>query len=264
MHSHELAHFCLVVSGHYHERIGTCDFERRPNSLVYYPPDVSHAEGHLTAGRHFLIEVGNPELSRVREYGARLDAPTKLDHGKSNWLATRLYREFSERDKFSKLVLESMATELLVEVSRHASTTLESGPPRWLKRVKEYLRDNLSAPLGLHQLASVAGVHPTHLARVFRQFEKCTPGEFVRRRRVEKAIESMNNLTTPLSQIALENGFPINPISHGHSKSKPASHPPDIGKESSDANCEVSPQGLARNETGITDPCLQEERISTK
>ena len=37
-HSHELAHFCLVLKGSYTERFGkTCE-ERRPSTLIFYPP----------------------------------------------------------------------------------------------------------------------------------------------------------------------------------------------------------------------------------
>ncbi|NNF00097.1 MAG: hypothetical protein HKN25_13835, partial [Pyrinomonadaceae bacterium] len=56
-HSHELAHFCFVLSGNYAEKIGQTDFERKPTALVYYPPDVSHAEEHHSNGRHLLVEI---------------------------------------------------------------------------------------------------------------------------------------------------------------------------------------------------------------
>src|SRR3989337_1269065 len=68
-HAHEFSHFCFVLSGNYKEKIGSQLFEREPATLVFYPPDVSHAEEHFTNGRHFLVEIDFKGLERVREYG---------------------------------------------------------------------------------------------------------------------------------------------------------------------------------------------------
>jgi len=106
-HSHELAHFCFVLAGNYEEKIGLQNgFERQPTALVYYPPDVSRAEKHLSDGRHFLVEIDNQALDKVREYGARLDETMILKNNSALRLATGMYREFTERDIFSKLALE--------------------------------------------------------------------------------------------------------------------------------------------------------------
>jgi hypothetical protein len=117
-HAHELSHFCLVLAGNYREKMAGKVFEREPAALVYYPPDVSHGEDHLTDGRHFLVEIDLEGLARVRDYGARLCDPVLLRVDSALWLAARMYREFSERDELSELVLESISTELLIAASR--------------------------------------------------------------------------------------------------------------------------------------------------
>src|SRR3982751_2742541 len=87
LHSHELSHFCFVLAGKYNERISSSRFERGPSALVFYPPDVSHAEEHFTNGRHFLVEIDAAVLERVRDYGTRLDEPAMLALESSLWLA---------------------------------------------------------------------------------------------------------------------------------------------------------------------------------
>jgi AraC family transcriptional regulator len=208
VHAHELAHFCLVLSGNYHEQIGSRDFERRPAALVYYPPDVSHAERHFTVGRHLLVEIDGRVLEKIGEYGARLNEPAQLEGDSALWLAARMYREFSERDRFSALALESISTELLVVASRKYLKSPEKKPPRWLERVKEYLRENYTDAPRLDDLAAAAGVHPTHLARVFRRFEHCTVGEYVRKIRIERARQRIiSPSAASLVEIALDLGF---------------------------------------------------------
>lgn len=206
-HSHELAHFCFVVGGNYEEMIGRKVFERQPSALVYYPPDVGHAERHFSSGRHFLIEIDRTGLERVCDYGAVLDRTVMLGGERPLRLVTRMYREFIRRDRYSPLVLESITTELLVEASRKNMVSREAVPPVWLQRVLEYLHENYPDPAGLSKLAEIAEVHPTHLARVFRQFQKCTAGEYLRRIRIENARHRLVYTNKDLVQIALETGF---------------------------------------------------------
>jgi AraC family transcriptional regulator len=206
-HSHELSHFCFVLSGNYQEQIEAKTNERVASSLVFYPPDVSHAEKHHSNGRHFLVETDFNGLERVQEYGARLDETVLLNCNSSLWLAARMYREFCERDLFSALALESITTELLIAASRQRLKTNERKPPRWLEEVKEFLHENFSTPPRLGELATAVGVHPTHLARVFRQFERCTVGDYIRKVRIENARRRMLTSNETLVEIALNTGF---------------------------------------------------------
>ncbi len=206
-HAHELSHFCFVLSGGYREQIAGSVIERGPTTLVYYPPDVSHGEEHFTNGRHFLIEIDFQPLEKVREYGAQLCGPVLVGSGSSVWLAARMYREFCQRDGFSALVLESITLELLIAASRQDTRRQERKPPRWLESVKEFLRENFAEPPALDELARIARVHPAHLTRVFRQFERCTVGDYVREARIDHARQKILGSHESLVEIALAAGF---------------------------------------------------------
>jgi AraC family transcriptional regulator len=206
-HAHELSHFCFVLAGNYSETIAGRSFERSPAALVFYPPDVSHGEEHFTNGRHFLVEVDFRSLEAIGDYGVHLRDPALLDPCASLWLANRMYKEFSERDEFSPVALESIATELLVAAARKQQRKGERTPPPWLARLKEYLRENFSEPPGLNELAKAVDVHPTHLARVFRQFERCTVGDFIREVRIDYARQRLLGSKEPLVDITLGAGF---------------------------------------------------------
>ena len=206
-HAHELSHFCFVLAGNYSEKIAGKSFERSPATLVYYPPDVSHGEEHFTNGRHLLIEVDSGSLETARDYGVRLCDPVLLDTSLSLWLANRMYKEFSERDEFSPVALESISTELLIAAARRDKHKAERNPPLWLSRLKEFLRENFPEPPGLNELAKAVDVHPTHLARVFRQFERCTIGDFIREVRIDHTRQRLLGSNEPLVEIALSAGF---------------------------------------------------------
>ena len=57
------------------------------------------------------------------------------------------------------------------------------------------------------EFARAAGVHPVHLARVFRQYLGCTPGDYLRRPRLERAAVLLRETPRPLSDVALSCGF---------------------------------------------------------
>ncbi len=61
--------------------------------------------------------------------------------------------------------------------------------------------------LTLDEIAAHAGVHPVHLATVFRRRFDCTIGDYIRDRRIEYASRELTTSSTPLALIALDAGF---------------------------------------------------------
>ena len=59
----------------------------------------------------------------------------------------------------------------------------------------------------MRDLARDAGVHPVHLARAFRKFEKRSPGEYQQRLQLRAACELLRDPEWPLAEIAAECGF---------------------------------------------------------
>lgn len=206
-HSHELAHFCLVLAGSYTEKLGRTSEMRTPTTLVFYPPDVSHAETHHSSGRHFLIELEPWREDSVRDYGVPMTDPSSFAGSPANWMVTKLYREFRNRDEFSNLAIEGFALELLAETLRRRSIRPEPQPPKWLDNARQILHATFSNPPSLDDMAKTVGVHPVHLARVFRKFQHCTTGEYIRQLRVEHARQRMLSTRESLVEIALSSGF---------------------------------------------------------
>src|SRR5262245_20844488 len=135
-HSHELAHFCLVLRGSYLERLGSACAERTPSTLIYYPPDTVHAESSHSGGRHLLIEI---ETWRTEAHASDRFArgPVVLSNQAQRWIANRLLREFRCGDELASLAMESLALELMVDVGRSDYDGRGQKRPRWLTQVKD-------------------------------------------------------------------------------------------------------------------------------
>jgi AraC family transcriptional regulator len=208
LHSHESTFLYLVLRGTFTEvyekktRIGA------PSTLIFSPAGERHAdEWHDRGGRCFNVEFEPCWLDRVRAYSAVIDRPCDFRSGTPVGLTARLYREFQEPDAASPLAMEGLTLEILAEASRHPTSTAERKAPGWLRRAREVLHDRFTESLSLDEIASAVGVHPTHLARVFRRHHHCTIGDYLRGLRIEWARHELSASDAPLIEIAATAGY---------------------------------------------------------
>jgi AraC family transcriptional regulator len=207
-HSHELAQFCFVRQGTFSEVYERKSREGMPMTVIARPSGETHSHYFHNAGaRCFVIEIGRDCMRRVREYSSILDNSAQFQSGVLAWLATRLYNEFHREDSACSLAIEGLTLEMLSEASRRPAKMSETKAPRWLVHARDFLQAHFPEPATLAGVANSAGVHPTHLARVFRQFYGCTIGEYVRRLRIEFACREISLTDAPLTQIAMTAGF---------------------------------------------------------
>ena len=71
-----------------------------------------------------------------------------------------------------------------------------------------FIADRCADALTVDDVAEAAGVHSVHLTRSFRIHLGCTPGELLRRHRLERAAGLLTATGLPLAEIALSLGFP--------------------------------------------------------
>ena len=72
---------------------------------------------------------------------------------------------------------------------------------------RDLLRDRFREDVSPSDLGREVGIHPVHLASVFRKYLGCSVGEFVRNCRVEFAASRLACRGVPLADIAAEAGF---------------------------------------------------------
>jgi AraC family transcriptional regulator len=124
------------------------------------------------------------------------------------WLAWRLAAELRASDAAAPLAAEGFALELLAATSRETCTGRRPRrPPVWLRAAEELLRARGGERIGLSELATEVGVHPAHLARVFRAHHGVSVGEYGRRLRLARAAEEIAAGDAPLAAIAARAGF---------------------------------------------------------
>lgn len=76
-----------------------------------------------------------------------------------------------------------------------------------IRKALQHIDTSLNTSLTLEDIAAQVGMSPSHLRQVFSLMVGETLGEYVRRRRLEKAALTMMMTSEPITQIALGNGF---------------------------------------------------------
>jgi AraC family transcriptional regulator len=207
-HSHEVPYFGLVLQGTYRETYEARTRECGPSTLLFHPAGELHAERHDdVVVRIFSIELPPAWRDLLPEHAAALHTPSCFRSGPLVRLALKLYAESQKDDSVAPLAIEGLMLELLAETCRKEAIPAESRTPRWLRQVRDLLNEHYSANLSLESIARSVNVHPAHLCRAFRRHFRCTPGDYVRQLRVERARQYLAESDTPLAEIAFLVGY---------------------------------------------------------
>jgi AraC family transcriptional regulator len=206
-HEHELACLALCLDGRFDETIGERWHQIGRETLVIRPGGVSHANRYGTGGpsRAVIVEFLPDALPAIRDTTRLLDTPALLESPRFVAFGRRLEVELRTPDTISGLAIEALVYDLIVSAVRGARSP--HGRPVWLRDVLEFLNAEFARSIGLADIAAVANVHPSHLARRFRQAEGMTIGEYVRRRRADRAAALLRDTRLPLVEIAQACGF---------------------------------------------------------
>jgi len=204
-HSHKWPFLCLLMEGAFTVNRSDASIPCAPPMLIYHSPGEIHSECFHEAGaRMFIVEMEPRWFKRI---GQPAGNPLGFSSGMVLALATKLHREFHAGSDSSPLVIEGLVLEILGEAARHPAGPISSGAPLWLQKARELLQLRFSEPLRLEYIAKTVGVHPVHLAQMFRKHYRCTVGDHLRRLRIEFACRELANSDSPLVDIALAAGF---------------------------------------------------------
>jgi len=113
------------------------------------------------------------------------------------------------------LYIDTIAQMMAVHLARTHSS--RSRPVRilparplagWkMRRVIEFIEDNLEGDLSLQAMAAEVDISPLYLARAFKAAVGQSPHQYVLLRRIERAKELLRNTDLPVVDVALSSGF---------------------------------------------------------
>lgn len=206
-HTHCDAHFVLLMEGPYISTARGADTVCAAPTLIYNPPGTTHRDRFAgQSGRFFTISIETGRLEYAADHVTLAESAAVFIRPKPTALAHRLVAESRRWANTSPLVAEGLCLELLASISL-SRLTPEAKAPAWLLAARDLLHECCANPVTMAEIAAAVRVHPIHLARTFRRFYRCTPGEYLRRCRLERAARLLVETAQPVVSIALATGF---------------------------------------------------------
>lgn len=199
LHYDSCARISMVLWGDLLERTGGTEVEAGAFSLVVKPQDIKHANRYGRRGaRIFSVLFASDQLPAFLPKGDTY----QWYHQGAQLPILRFIRQMQAPAPDVPELLIELLGGLPEPLDQHTQVL-----PDWLARIKTEIDDCFTENLRVRELANKAGVHPVHLARVFRQHYGCSVKEYVQYRRLQQALDLLGSSRDPLSQIAYAQGF---------------------------------------------------------
>jgi len=204
-HRHALAQLVLCLDGGVEHHTSRCRHYQAENTGGYVRADEVHSDLFLSKVRVFQISIATIQDGVFPE---ACDTSSFHRFHPMTTLLKSVYQEFSQPDRYTPIMLESLTMEALVSLHRDQNQI----PPcqscsRWLERARELIHEELSESLTLDRIAAEVGVHPAHLAKAFRRQYGGNVGEYIRRLRLARATHLLESTEMTIASIAWETGF---------------------------------------------------------
>lgn len=190
---------------------------RESGGLLYLPPNFEYWGEPALERRHtlcvafsdrFLLELfesDRPAAALLPSADVQSPALRRYLHG--------LAAEMRAPGFATRTLLESMLIGTAVELARHLRGAIEERPvnagvaDRQVRRIADYVMENLSSPLSVAEIARACGMSTRHVARVFKESTGLGLGEFVARSRMALAKELLESDEYRIKEISWRCGF---------------------------------------------------------
>jgi AraC family transcriptional regulator len=203
-HGHDEAALCFSVRGSFEESCDGRTFECAPYDVMVRPPAVRHSNRYAPTGTQcVLIGVPQESVARLQPFTSLFDATRRVPRDDGQMIAMRMHHELLARDASSPIVVEGLVLELIGA----SWPARRSDSPRWLRDARDFIHAHWLERPSLAEIARAGGVHPASLVRGFRAHLHCSPGEYMRRLRLEHARNALATSSRPIAEVALEAGF---------------------------------------------------------
>lgn len=203
-HGHDEAALCFAVKGAFEESVDGRTFECAPYDVMVRPPAVRHSNRYAATGtRCVLIGVTQESIARLQPYTSLFETTRRVPRENGQAIAMRIHRELRGWDESSAISTEGLVLELIGASSRARNGAM----PRWVGEARDFIHAHWARRPSLADIAAAGGVHPASLVRGFRAHLRCSPGEYLRRLRLEHARNALASSGRAIAEIALEAGF---------------------------------------------------------
>jgi AraC-like DNA-binding protein len=130
-----------------------------------------------------------------------------LDKGMILYDALYSWSKYLQKEKHTQQPFESLLLNVFNKYLKHTPGSKRK-IPAWAQELKEIIQDHIDTNLSLKEISKGLEINPSYLSREFsKYFEDLSFGEYIRKQRIEKAVELMKSSSYSLTEIAYLTGF---------------------------------------------------------
>jgi len=112
-----------------------------------------------------------------------------------------------QKEKHTQQPFENLLLNVFTNYLKKKETSKKK-IPAWAQELKEIIQDHIDTSLSLKEISKGLDISPSYLSREFsKYFEDLSFGEYIRKQRIEKAIELMADASYSLTEISYLTGF---------------------------------------------------------
>jgi AraC family transcriptional regulator len=165
-----------------------------------------------------LLELADHDLRAVAEDAGmskiEIEGTSHLEDKRVAALVSAAETEQAAGFLSGRLYMDAIGLALaaaVIQIRGALRRPLSSGrgglAPAQLRRVIEYVHEQIDQDIHVVQLAGIAGLSSAHFAQMFRRSTGCAPHQYVLRTRIERAKRMLRSTETRVIDIAISCGF---------------------------------------------------------
>ena len=206
-HEHAAPNLNFVIGGSHVETFRSRTVHCLPGSIVVKPAGALHANAYGDAGSRSLVFEFKTAANEVYAgWSPAFREIRWLPGGVPSAYAWQIRKEGQSQLPGWRIRVEELLLHICDEVSP-LTTRGKADWPSWVNTVRDFLESNYDTELSVSEVARICDVHPVYLTRVFRKRFGCTVAQFLRRKRLDRAIQEITSTSKSMAEIAADCGF---------------------------------------------------------
>ncbi len=176
-------------------------------------PVIDAVSLHVAFFPDWISKVQQNESKRPGAASGELIPMMAVWHERLKTLSTRLSIVLAGSERTNTLKIDQLLLELAVElICRKDPNSIQLEPrgklrASSLRRVFDYLNDQLHESPSLEELADIAGYSPFHFARLFKSTVGVSPHQYLTKQRIQRAQFLLARSDLSITTVATDLGF---------------------------------------------------------
>ncbi|WP_205513267.1 chromate resistance protein ChrB domain-containing protein [Longitalea arenae] len=130
-----------------------------------------------------------------------------LEKGMLIYDALYSWAKYLQHEKHTQQPFENLLLDVIIKYIQNNQVPGKE-MPAWVQELKEMIQDHIDTKVTLKELSKDLDINPSYLSREFsKHFDNMSFGDYMRKQRIDRAIELMNNPAYSLTDIGYLAGF---------------------------------------------------------